>query len=81
MSSPTCTGTVVCSNMLCAPGLHQGVNCSSAAYHCLQEEEAMESVLEEFKLQKVDISDVVLVTDKIKLDEYALINLLTGGAH
>ena len=36
----------------------------------MQEEEAIESVLEEFSLQKVNASDVVLVTDADQLREY-----------
>lgn len=37
----------------------------------MQEEEAIESVLEEFSLQKVNASDVVLVTDADQLRQYA----------
>jgi hypothetical protein len=45
------------------------VSFTRASCAALQEEEAMDSVVEEFKLQKVDISDVVFVTDSDKLEE------------
>lgn len=38
--------------------------------HAMQEEEAIESVVEEFEIQKVDMSDVVLLSDPAQLNRY-----------
>ena len=49
----------------------------------MQEQEAIDSVLEEFSLQKVNASDVVLVTDADQLRQYvpAPVNILNPKLH
>lgn len=39
----------------------------TSAVHFVQEDEAIESVVEEFEMQKVDMSDVVLLSDAAQL--------------
>lgn len=44
-----------------------------------QEDEAIESVVEEFQIQEVDMSDVVLLSDASKLNRYAWLMVWCTG--